>query len=424
MPRAALVAFAGGALLSACVGVLGVGGYRDTVGELCGLLSDCYPGGIVACEQHLSQGLDTADAAEVGQWLAGFDGGLCLATCTAGKLCLDRPPVCGVAGDACQQLEHCCGFSQGASACEGGRCCAADGVTCTTAEECCSGSCSPVATGADVGGTGEVKLGCGGQSCQEFGATCTFDSDCCSFNCGPAGTCTITCFGEGEQCGAHGECCSDTCRAGHCACRGPQEACDTSDQCCSALCLDGLCVEPVNCLLAFDPCAPGGQPCCGDLACPSDLGYCCSAAGALCADPTGCCGGGCVGGACCALEGSSCVTDGDCCDGGCAAGTCGCAAVSTPCDSEKDCCSGSACYEASCQACVSAGCHDLCAPGAPLPADPNGVACPDITSLGCVADVCAALPHCCCNAWDAACVEAVGALGSNACGGIACAVPQ
>jgi len=83
--------------------------------------------------------------------------------------------------------------------------CLADGETCATPDECCSGVC----TDAD----GDGVLTCS-ESCVPEGGACTRSADCCAGNCRADGTCgppEVACVPLGGSCTTDAECCTDYC---------------------------------------------------------------------------------------------------------------------------------------------------------------------------------------------------------------------
>lgn len=83
-------------------------------------------------------------------------------------------------------------------------------------------------------------------TCTADGQSCTTNTQCCSGNCS-AGTCQ--CQVTGGPCDISADCCSNVCQTGSC-CNDTGTACTTNTQCCSGICSIGSCVA----------CIPKGAP--------------------------------------------------------------------------------------------------------------------------------------------------------------------
>ena len=139
-----------------------------------------------------------------------------LSTCGRGRnaACLDLrndPAHCGSCDNTCLIVAN--------STCQGGRCCALDGVFCATVcgqgafcEQCCSGVCGSYG-------------GCGTQDCLAIGVYCPSGCTpgelcpgCCDGTCNLAGFCaTDGCVLYGGECTDSAQCCNDVpCTLGLC----------------------------------------------------------------------------------------------------------------------------------------------------------------------------------------------------------------
>lgn len=190
-------------------------------------------------------------------------------------------------------------------------------------------------------------------------------------------------------------------------------------------CGDGKCQGDETCNACPDDC--GACASCGDGTC--NPGETCSSCQADCGPCGGACGDGtCAGGETCA----SCQIDcGPCGGGACSHDPCKTgAALSSGCDPcvtdvcsiDPFCCDDSwdeTCVEEVEQVCgkscggVGGGncSHDLCATGSAL--TPN--------CDPCVSDICSVDSYCCTTSWDAQCVQEVGTICGQSCGGGSCA---
>jgi hypothetical protein len=126
--------------------------------------------------------------------------------------CFGGAPGCTLPGDTCTMTSDCCTDSFPTIMCTTNAagamvCCLADGEGCAFGDTCCSGVCTPDATGTLVCGT----------SCIADGFACTTDADCCG-NCCMGGLCaTGSCGGcepplvpLGGPCTADADCCDPT----------------------------------------------------------------------------------------------------------------------------------------------------------------------------------------------------------------------
>jgi hypothetical protein len=106
--RRAALFLAGLTWLTACAKVIGVSGYSDAVGELCGPCDE-----IPDCEAALSTALETASAAEREAWLQTFDELDCAhAACdtTALACFFAGPGLCAEKEGPCKRSVECCGY--------------------------------------------------------------------------------------------------------------------------------------------------------------------------------------------------------------------------------------------------------------------------------------------------------------------------
>ncbi len=149
-------------------------------------------------------------------------------------------------------------------------CCMADGNSCESASDCCSGHCDQ--------GSCIPFLACG-----EPGTVCNSHNDCCSGRCEStpgtsAFTCMPYCATRDAACTRASDCCSLGCNHGKCGgpiCNTVGTACVASSDCCSGQCTEGRC-ETVS-----GSCLPTGE------ACADDAGdFCCSG---VCNQVTGRC---------------------------------------------------------------------------------------------------------------------------------------
>jgi hypothetical protein len=371
--------------LGSCTAVLGLDGYGDVAGEMCSLLDRCYPASETdGCLGDLQKNLDGATSDVRVQWLDTFTSFGCLESCSAGRHCLDIPPLCTVAG-ACERRQDCCGFLEGNATCpvKTKTCCATRGSTCSVDSDCCDGR------GACLQGV------CGGIACLPSTSDCTTD----------------------------GQCCTKICKRGSCAdtiCEDDKAACAEDQDCCSHFCdpTSRLCAEPPKCGAIDAPCALDTD-CCADTSClilsGSLTGTCqastCSFADIDCSADKQCCSGRCdlhsfSCAAACLHEASACASQADCCEGTCTGGVCTGTCSTTSCNVPTDCCSKT-CVDHICgAACEPTSNHTPCTVGGPL-----GIT---VENTGCVDVVCAADPYCCCGAWDEPCALAAAAL-PNSC---------
>jgi hypothetical protein len=219
----------------------------------------------------------------------------CTASCdlTSG-ICANAIADCRVAGSACTLPQDCCTFVCSNGTC-GTKLCTTDNQPCSISAECCGGNCSAPADGG-------------------------------SGRCIPLNT---SCRTAGNQCSAHGDCCSHVCRNGICAgavsfCSQNGDVCASDFECCGGICskaqgaLVGLCGQPsvpgaTGCAVAGEVCGAGantdGGGAVNDAGLPSCGGDCCSRACApyrtgvlICQPPSGC-----------HPTGEVCRTDADCC---------------------------------------------------------------------------------------------------------------
>lgn len=414
---------------ASCVGLLDLDDHQAAADALCDQLEACFGAEFYPeCKAHNEPRVTGASAAEREAWLTAFNDTHCLETCESARSCLDESPLCGPSGQACSQVEQCCGFTKGAGTCLDGGCCKPDGIACDGGGECCNGDCSSP--------PGETETFCGGFMCLDAGAACTDHFECCTEIC-IGGQCSdTTCLPIGSDCALNVECCDGACEAGRCvepSCISDGDPCTSEDMCCNDFCYtsvkgDSVCSSG-PCLPKDTPCLPEANECCSGR-CDPDAQFCVE----LCLRPHEACSadGECCIGACdpntdaceCYSEGTPCEEASDCCTENCQGGTCGgiiCPDPGTPCDpDDNDCCPIPIDAFSSCQMDTRAGngafgccdlptCeHSVCVPGGG-PLDP-ACGCPECgtdgmsTSARCIQDICMALPHCCCFAWDSQCV--------------------
>ena len=369
----ALLLFAVGS----CTSVLDLGQYANVAEEMCTLLDRCYAKSEnLNCLPNLEGRLTNADAAVRTDWLSLFTSYGCLDSCGASRKCLDTAPLCGYK-TTCKIAEECCGSLSGHASCTDGHCCTNRGSSCKADDDCCfgAGACDP------------VVHTCGGTHCSEASAACTVDSDCCTEICNHGACSDTTCSKNLFECEANEECCSLYCDQDSKRCAPPKtcaavnQACSLDTDCCDGnACyiksgdLTGTC-STAKCAVALVDCSADDQCCTGRC---DPLGFYCVAA--------------------CLKEGRTCANEGECCTGQCDNGLCAGQCSTGACVNDGDCCTKS-CIDGACAAaCNPVESHNPCLTGGPL-ADPAGV-------TGCVAEVCAADPYCCCGAWDDICVTA------------------
>lgn len=223
-----------------------------------------------------------------------------LSRCTLQQTAKEIGEICESGG---QKVHDCCGGPEvcqptvtGVSRCLGGGfagdgdagfACAADGDSCSVPEQCCSGTCAPVATfegvvtlrcsgcvdagglcttGSDCCGRSCVAGSCAepaspdaGTACAPLGAGCAGSADCCSAICS-LGLCR-TCHAAGDSCGGNADCCAGSCLDGSCACQAEGTLCGADTQCCSQICSNGACRL---CRMTGDGCSANAD-CCGQL---------------------------------------------------------------------------------------------------------------------------------------------------------------
>lgn len=365
-----LISSAASLLPGACRDVVAGDGI-DAARELCELLENCYGDDAVfgSCEAFASK-LEQAPAATRQSFLAELDLGKCLESCPAARQCMDVLPYCGES-PACDDELDCCGWSEGTSACESGRCCSPLGIACDDSADCCQGTCD--------NGT------CGGRPCS------TID----------------------EACDTGDECCSGICREGVCAirdCALVAEACSLGTDCCAAEeqgyepgtlveCTNGACSPILDqpCQEEFLPCDPGVIECCPNYQCIPDGvdGFYCSSGGVCAILGESCDGVPCCDGVCdtesfppfcvppteCLPDLETCGTDVDCCSGYCQKGQ--------PTNPTGQCapCFGNSCL------------HNPCDSGDPMVPE----ACEDAIAE-CVGIVTQIDSWCRCTEWDSLCV--------------------
>lgn len=91
-------------------------------------------------------------------------------------------------------------------------------------------------------------------TCAADGQSCNTNNECCSGNCS-GGTCQ--CQVTGGPCVISADCCSTICQASVC-CNGTGTACTTNAQCCTGICSNYTCV---TCIAKGDP-SPSDALCC------------------------------------------------------------------------------------------------------------------------------------------------------------------
>lgn len=91
-------------------------------------------------------------------------------------------------------------------------------------------------------------------TCAADGQSCNTNNECCSGNCA-GGTCA--CQVTGGACAISADCCSTICQASVC-CNGTGTACTSNAQCCTGICSNSTCV---TCIANGDP-SPSASACC------------------------------------------------------------------------------------------------------------------------------------------------------------------
>ena len=278
-------------------------------------------------------------------------------------------------GGPCSTDKDCWPFASqpGDPVCNGGKCQnpAADGTTCTEAQDCTSGicvdgTCGLRPNGEMCSGDSACQSGyCGNEICaakQPNGSTCPDDSGCQSGYC-HAGTCAAA-LGNGQSCTQNGECVSGMCDGGVCTCIGPNSgtgetttpnACcsgsstaytyanDPGQSTCGGVCDNGACCAGWSCVGGPDGACVASNANDGYYACTPSLGITCTVA-AQC-DPGTTCGGS---GTCCALTGGTVAGPTQCCSGVSAGSTCTCSTPGIACKGGAECCS-TTCSGGTCQ---------------------------------------------------------------------------
>jgi hypothetical protein len=227
----------------------------------CAQASDCCSG---ACSSQVCIDPNACKALDVA--CAGASE-CCTGACTSGHCAV--PMVPGQLGDPCSANEACA-----SGRCDGTKCVSSDfcqpvDAACspTRPTECCTGSCTPDATG--TGGH------CAVAACKSSGVQCTEVAQCCSGLCSgsattsgacqpvPAGGSGFTCKTLGDSCGAGTDCCSKNCKGGACvqaySCQAYGDICYEGTACCSGLC-DATGGAPGRCIDPPGGCVQGGNP--------------------------------------------------------------------------------------------------------------------------------------------------------------------
>ncbi|MEQ9319843.1 MAG: hypothetical protein RIF41_11840 [Polyangiaceae bacterium] len=396
------------ALAVSCVSVLDLSNYAGAAQVLCDHLQQCFGASGYDCVEHVQSGLAEATPEEREAWLASILDDECVAQCSAGKACLDAIPVCNAPAEGCAQEEQCCGFLDKAQLCQDGACCRDDGQLCEGPGECCT-DCDPL-TGT-----------CGGEPpCQPQGEPCEDPGECCSDNCLlPEGQCGFRCREHGEDCTDGDDCCSGQCESSRCACKEELTECSEHTACCLGQCYLGQCNADPGCLAPNQDCLDDPLACCQledaeMITCVPGENRCCLPDGASLGG-TGdglsdfCCSNAADGPTCCGDVMQRC-TDDSCCEG------LNCRAA--PNNGDSFCCRTPMCADA----CV--------AQPFPLTASTTGNGCdnlPNKISLGCLNEICGAVPVCCCDQWLEFCadmVKAKSAVPGNPCMGTCSVITQ
>lgn len=362
--------------LGSCTAVLDLEKYGNAAQQMCSLIDRCYgKTGNDGCQGILETYLHDVDPPTREEWLASFNNYNCLASCSAGRSCLNIPPLCVAVGASCKRTLDCCGSLEGHADCDTKTkaCCKARGASCSANEPCCDGA-----------GACDQDL-CGGLACTEANEDCSQDTDCCSRICQNNRCSASICRQDTFNCTADKECCSGFCDPARQACAIPP-VCAQADQGCS---LPTDCCDDLACVVA-----PGrAQGTCQTSTCV--------ALTLECATNEQCCSGRCdptsfFCASSCSPGGGTCAADAECCDGSCTNHVCAGACSTSVCKANADCCSQH-CFDGFCSAeCAGFDSHPGCSSGGPL----------DSANDSCVAAVCETDPFCCCNAWDDYCVEA------------------
>ena len=257
--------------------------------------------------------------------------GDCCPSNGAPSVCRNR--ICQpAAGAACQQPGNsceggnpavCCADNLQGKQCGVSRngvsiCCSAAGASCTTATECCSGSCS--STNGEPGTCKKLPLqsGCTADNQCEGSALC--QSNGVPVSGGGQGTCCNPATTGALDCNADGDCCSGRCRAVgadefKCQCSQQSEGCTRDNDCCQGTCVQGTCQVVISICQPFLATCQLGTDCCSG-SCGVNNRCRCIGTNAACTSNAGCCTGNCSNGVC-----GSCVaplTDcfGRCCPAG------------------------------------------------------------------------------------------------------------
>jgi len=200
----------------------------------------------------------------------------CTNKCTAG-VCVANGTTC-TPNNTCATSATCCSTET----CNGGVCCKAVGISCSSNSQCCGGYCNGGTCTTPLSGACSASTQCksgnctNGVCCTTPGSSCAQNSDCCGGSC--AGN--ACCLNQGGACTSNGQCCSNNCTNGICSVMNPQElllanmlfdlaSCITPDV--APPCVPVSCnAQGLDCGMAGDGC--GNQIACGNCTLPTTCG--------------------------------------------------------------------------------------------------------------------------------------------------------
>lgn len=196
--------------------------------------------------------------------------------------CGDRGPV----ANRCRRHRDCCtGYCSKKAGRVYGRCrCRRRGQTCRKHRDCCAGKgpkrtlvcqngrCQPPAPVLCSPNPCQDPLYCNPENeecCAGIGGPCDGPLDCCvndgvenEFAC-INGECNF-CAGDDATCTFDGQCCSERCKAGQCACEALGGSCGNDRHCCDFLSNTVTCASGRCCRDEFGACTEDADCCAGE----------------------------------------------------------------------------------------------------------------------------------------------------------------
>lgn len=195
--------------------------------------------------------------------------------------------------------------------------CKADGVACTTAQDCCGLGC--------FGGVCSTA-----HECTVEGGACKTAAECCSDICGADGRCQID--DANSRCRPTGEDCSSGHQSGCCFATNDNDLCDKQTHRCDA--------PPSECHGNQAVCAKDADCCSGHCGADGKCFTQCTATAGACTTGLDCCGGSCTNGTCDPPGTTTTVgTGADAGGGTITGGGSGAAPVGAPCTNSLQCAS-------------------------------------------------------------------------------------